>query len=126
MGLDLRGRYRLMRRGEIWEVNLEPVRGSEGNKRRPAVIVSNDAANLAVQGMGRGVVTVVPITSNVANVRRFHVLLPAAQTGLKRDSKAQPEQVRALALERFGPRLGAVPGLLMKAIDDALRIQLDL
>src|SRR3990172_8517145 len=103
-----------MRRGEIWEVNLEPVRGSEANKRRPAVVVSNDAANVAVERLGMGVITVVPLTSNVAQIRRFHVLLPAAKTGLKRDSKAQPEQVRALAVERFGPRLGAVPGGLMK------------
>jgi len=36
-----------MRRGDIHEVDLDPVRGSESNKRRPAVIVSNDAANLA-------------------------------------------------------------------------------
>lgn len=115
-----------MRRGEIWEVDLEPVPGSEANKRRPAVVVSNDAANIAVERQGRGVVTVVPLTSNVVNVRRFHVLLPAAKTGLTRDSKAQPEQVRALAIERFGSRMGAVPGPLMRAIEDALRIQLDL
>lgn len=115
-----------MRRGEIWEVNLEPVRGSEANKRRPAVVVSNDAANLAVERLRRGVITVVPLTSNVAQVRRFQVLLPAAKTGLKRDSKAQPEQIRSLAIERFGTRLGAVPKLLMSAIDEALKIQLDL
>lgn len=115
-----------MRRGEIWDVNLEPVRGSEANRRRPAVVVSNDAANSAVGRLGRGVVTVVPLTSNVTNIRRFHVLLPAAKTGLNRDSKAQTEQIRALAFERFVSRLGAVPAALMKAIEDAMRIQLDL
>jgi mRNA interferase MazF len=62
----------------------------------------------------------------VATVHRFQVLLPAAKTGLGRDSKAQTEQVRALAVERFGPRLGTVTGPLMRAIDEALRIQLDL
>lgn len=115
-----------MRRGEIWEVNLEPVLGSEANKLRPAVIVSNDAANAAVERLHRGVVTVVPLTSNVTHVRPFHVLLLAPKTGLKRDSKAQPEQVRALAFERFAVRIGTVPGALMRAIEDALRIQLDL
>lgn len=115
-----------MRRGEIWQVNLEPVPGSEANKRRPAVIVSNDAANVAAERLARGVITVVPITSNTTNIRRFHVLLPAADTGLGRDSKAQPEQIRSIAFERFGIRLGAVPGALMREIEDALRIQLDL
>ena len=51
-----------MRRGEIREVDLDPVRGSEANKRRPAVIVSNDAANVTDEQLGRGVVTVVPVT----------------------------------------------------------------
>jgi len=115
-----------MRRGEIWEVNLEPVRGSEADKRRPAVIVSNDAANAATERTRRGVVTVVPVTSNVARLRSFQVLMPKARTGLKRDSKAQAEQVRSVAVERIGRRLGHVPRSLMTEIDDALRLHLAL
>ena len=115
-----------MRRGEIWEVDLEPSRGSESNKSRPAVIVSNDAANAVVERLNRGTIVVVPLTSRVGEVRRFQVLLPAAKTQLKVDSKAQAEQVRAIAFERFTRRLGAVPAALMSKIEDALRIQLDL
>ncbi|MEP7159032.1 MAG: type II toxin-antitoxin system PemK/MazF family toxin [Chloroflexota bacterium] len=115
-----------MRRGEIWEVDLEPTRGSEASKRRPAVIVSNNAANAVVERLRRGTITVVPLTSNVRNVRKFQVMLPAARTKLRLNSKAQAEQVRALAFERFGRRMGTVPTDLMAAIDDALRIQLDL
>src|ERR1700734_2224685 len=86
-------------------VDLEPVQGSEANKRRPAVIVSNDGANATAARLGRGVITIVPVTSNIARVYPFEVLLRAAQTGLQRDSKAQAEQVRAVSIQRVGPRL---------------------
>jgi mRNA interferase MazF len=115
-----------MRRGEIRLTDLDPVRGNEADKRRPAVIVSNDRANAAAQRLGRGVVTVVPVTSNVARTFAFQVLLPADETGLRLDSKAQAEQVRSVAVERVGPVLGRVPMHLMVRLDDALRLHLQL
>lgn len=115
-----------MRRAEIRAVDLDPVRGSEANKRRPAVIVSNDAANLAAARLGRGVITVVPVTSNLERLYPFQVLLPAADTGLAQDSKAQAEQVRSVAVERVGARLGVVPRALMLQLDEALRLHLAL
>ena len=115
-----------MRRGEIRLVDLQPTRGAEANKRRPAVIVSNDGANVAAERLGRGVVTVVPVTSNVTRVYPFQVLLDAASTGLPRDSKAQAEQVRSVAVERVGPRLGILTGDLAAALDEALRLHLAL
>ena len=75
-------------------VDLDPARGSEANKRRPAVIVSNDGANATASRMGRGVLTVVPITSNTTRAFEFQVFLAASATGLPRDGKAQAEQVR--------------------------------
>jgi len=115
-----------MRRGEIRLVDLAPARSSEANKRRPAVIVSNDRANAGAQRAGRGVVTVVPITSNVARVYPFQALLPAHATGLRVDSKAQAEQVRSVSLERVGAVVAAIPAELMADLDDALRLHLDL
>jgi mRNA interferase MazF len=115
-----------MRRGEIRLVDFEPARGSEANKRRPAVIVSNDAANASAARMGRGVVTVVPVTSNVSRVFPFQALLAARSTGLEVDSKAQAEQVRAVAVQRVGRTVGVVPRTLMGQIDDALRLHLSL
>jgi mRNA interferase MazF len=111
-----------MRRGELRLVDLDPARGSEANKRRPAVIVSNDGANGAAERLGRGVLTVVPVTSSIDRVYPFQVLLPSARTGLDHDSKAQVEQVRAVALERIGTRLGTVPTDLMATLDEALRL----
>jgi mRNA interferase MazF len=115
-----------MRRGEIRLIDLEPTRGSEANKRRPAVIVSNDRANATAEQLGRGVLTVVPVTSNVERVFPFQTLLPAQTTGLRRDSKAQAEQVHSVSVERVGPALGRVPAAVMAELDDALRLHLQL
>jgi len=111
-----------MRRGEIRSVDLEPVRGSEADKLRPAILVSNDAANATAARLGRGVVTVVPVTSRVERIYPFQVLLPAARTGLARDSKAHAEQVRSVAVERVGERIGLVPLEIMREVDEALRL----
>ena len=115
-----------MLRGEIRIVDLDPVRGSEASKRRPAVIVSNDGANTTAARLDRGVITVVPVTSNVARIYPFQVMLPAAQCGLPRDSKAQAEQVRSIAVERVGRRLGQLPASLVSDLEDALRLHLGL
>ena len=115
-----------MQRGEICLVDLEPVRGAESDKRRPAVIVSNDGANSTAQRLGRGVITVVPVTSNIERLYPFQVLLPAAVTGLSTDSKAQAEQIRSVSVERVGARLGVVPTGSLAALDEALRLHLAL
>ena len=115
-----------MRRGEVRLVDLAPTRGAEANKRRPAVIVSNDGANTTAERLGHGVITVVPVTSNTARVYPFQVLLDAAATGLDRESKAQAEQVRSVAVERVGTRVGVLNGELLAALDEALRLHLAL
>ena len=115
-----------MRRGEIRIVNFEPARGTEANKTRPAVVVSNDAANATATRLGRGVVTVVPVTSNLTQIYPFQVLLPAAVTGLRHDSKAQAEQIRSIAFERIGDRLGMLSPALLVELDHALRLHLAL
>ena len=115
-----------MRRGEICVVDLDPARGAEAAKRRPGVIVSNDGANATAARLGRGVVTVVPVTSNVTRIYPFQVLLEAGETGLDQDSKAQAEQVRSVAVERIGRKIGVVPPSLMTDLDEALRLHLAL
>ena len=115
-----------MRRGEIRVVDFEPILGAEADKRRPAVIVSNDGANTTAERLGRGVLTVVPITSNTSRIYPFQVLLPASTTGLRRDSKAQAEQVRSVAVERIGAAVGRLDQALTDALDDALRLHLSL
>ena len=115
-----------MRRGEIVTVNLDPARGSEASKARPAVVVSNDAANATATRLGRGVITVVTVTSNIARIYPFQVLLPAGQTGLTQDSKAQAEQIRSVAVERIRTHVGQLPAALITELDQALRVHLSL
>jgi mRNA interferase MazF len=115
-----------MRRGDVYFVDFEPSQNSETNKVRPAVIVSSDAGNRAAERLGRGVITVVPLTSNVKRVYPFQLLLSAADCGLQMDSKAQAEQVRAVSISRFRRRLGAVPAPLLRQLDDVLRQHLSL
>jgi mRNA interferase MazF len=113
-----------MQRGQVRMVDFEPTRGAEANKRRPAIIVSNDAANSAAARLGRGVLTVVPVTSNVKRVYPFQVLLPSGTGGLPHDSKAQAEQVRSVDAERVGALLGKLPAQLMASLEDALRLHM--
>jgi mRNA interferase MazF len=115
-----------MRRGDVYLVDLNPPRGSEADKIRPAVIVSTDAANRAAGQSRRGVITVVPVTSNVATVYRFQVRIPAGEAGLKVASKAQAEQVRAVDVTRLTTRIGSLPPARLAKLDAALRLHLDL
>ncbi len=115
-----------MLRGDIRLVGFGSGVEGEVTKRRPAVIVSNDGANSTAARLGRGAVTVVPMTSNVERVYPFQVLLSSKQSGLGRASKAQAEQVRTVSVDRIGERLGSVPAPLMLKIDDALRLHLAL
>ena len=111
-----------MKRGEIFFAALDPTRGSEIQKTRPVIIVSNDAANRAA-----ALVTVVPLTSNISSVYPFEVKLGARETGLPKDSKAMAQQVRTIDKARLGSlRKGLVPALKMRQVDDALRLHLAL
>lgn len=116
----------MIRRGSIHLVDLDPSLGSEANKIRPAVIVSNDTANATAHRLGRGVVTVVPVTSNIRRVYPFQVYLTTSDSGLDRDSKAQAEQIRAVGVERIGGRIGVLAGRSMSELDEAIRIHLSL
>jgi mRNA interferase MazF len=115
-----------MIRGEIRLVGFGRAVPGEPARRRPAVIVSNDGANSTAARLGRGVITVVPVTSNVTRVYPFQVLFPAEASGLDRDSKAQAEQVRSVSVERVQDRVGSVPAPLMLELDEALRVHLAL
>jgi mRNA interferase MazF len=111
----------MIRRGDILIVSLDPAVGSEAAKVRPAVVVSNDAANRAA-----AVLTVVPITSRLSPMFDFQVRLPAAETGLPRDGRAQCEQLRSISVERVARHAGRLTAERLAEIDEALRLHLDL
>lgn len=109
----------------MW-VELGVPTGSEASKRRPCVVMSNDAANTVASQLGRGVITVVPLTSNLSHAVHSHLVLPAAQSGLSRDSAVQVEQIRAVDVSRVRSPSGRVPNALMEQVELALRVHLDL
>lgn len=98
-------------------VNLDPTVGTEVRKTRPAVILSNDAQNLAGQR-----VLAIPVTSNTNRLYSFEALI---QVGGK-PAKAMLDQVRCLDQVRLGDYICTVTKEEMKAIERALRIAFDL
>lgn len=111
----------LVRRGEIVLADFAPARRAEADFTRPAIVVTNNVANSRAP-----VVVVVPLTSNVSRVYPFQVLLPAQQTGLDRDSKAQVELIRHISVGRILRVLGRMPESLMDELDDRVREHLSL
>jgi len=81
-----------MLRGEIRVTDLDPARPSEAYQRRPTVIVSNDRANATAARLGRGVVTIVPITSTVTQVFPFQVLLPPRRRASGSSPRHEPNR----------------------------------
>jgi mRNA interferase MazF len=111
-----------MQRGDILYADLAPSLGSEADKLRPIIIVSNNIINRTTVKNQRGVITIVPLTTNVKRVLSFQVFLPADITGLQYDSKAQAEQIRSIAYERFLPDiLGRVPASYMARLEATLK-----
>lgn len=117
----------MIRRAQIHWVDLDPAQGSEAATRRPAVVVSNDRANATAENLGRGVVTVVPLTTNTSHVFPFQVLVEPDESGLARASKAQAEQVRSVSVRRLDAEpVGKLGARTLAALDEALRLHLDL
>jgi len=106
-----------MLRGEVWWVEFEPSIGSEIRKTRPAVIISNDAAN---RNLPR--VMAMPLTSNTDRVYPGE----AAVTVDGRRSKAMADQIMAADKRRLKTRLGTLSRADMLAVEDAIKLHFGL
>jgi mRNA interferase MazF len=108
-------------RGEVWQVDLDPVRGREQGGRRPALVISSDRLNHGPSGL----VVLVPFTTVDKRIP-FHVPVDPPEGGLQRRSFAKPEDVRSLSPQRLGRRLGEVSSQTMTAVEASLRLLLEL
>jgi len=108
-------------RGEIWTVDLSPIRGREQAGRRPALVVSVDTFDRGPAGL----IVIVPLTTRDRGIP-LHVRVAPPEGGLARPSVIKCDSVRSIARERLTQRLGAVSGETMAQVEDRLRILLGL
>lgn len=106
-----------MNRGEVWWINCDPSIGGEIKKERPAIIVSNNAAN---RNLNR--VQVVPITSNVSRQYPSEALV----TLQGRQGKAIADQLATVSKQRVRKKAGEITSEEMIAVELAIRVQLGL
>ncbi len=112
----------IMKRGDIYFANLDPTIGAEIKKKRPVLIVSNNANNKMAK-----TVTVIPITSNVKKIHPFEVMLKIQDSKLPKNSKAQCQQIRTISKMRIQTKkVGQLNQDGMIKIHAALKIHLDL
>lgn len=108
-------------RGEIWLVDLNPIRGHEQAGVRPGLVISVDPFNHGPAGL----VVLLPLTS-VAKGIPFHVEITPSEGGVKVKSFIKCEDIRSVAKERLSQRWGKVSGSTLAAVEDRLRILLSL
>ena len=111
------------KRGEIWDIDLNPTRGQEINKVRPALVISSDAVGKLRLKI------IVPITEWQESFagNPWHVpLQPSAANGLNKSSAADAFQVRSLSIERFAKQRSRVTKQELEEVIQALAAVVEL
>jgi mRNA interferase MazF len=108
-------------RGEVWLVDLNPVRGHKQAGRRPALVVSADDFNRGAAAL----VIIVPMTTRERGIP-LHVSVDPPEGGIKRRSFIKCEDVRSVSEQRLVRRFGVVSRETVALVADRLRIVLDL
>jgi mRNA interferase MazF len=107
-----------MKRGEIWQVNLDPTIGAEIQKSRPAVIVNDDSIGILPLRV------VVPVTDWIPQYGAASWMVkldPDAPNNLSKPSAADCFQVRSVSQVRFLRKIGEVSPAKMTEIEAALK-----
>lgn len=104
-----------IKRGEVWCVSFEPAVGGEIRKTRPAVIISNNAANAVLNR-----VVVVPLSSQTDKLYPGEARVQVEG----RESKAMADQIVTASKERLRNRIGTLSPHDLKAVEDAILVHL--
>jgi len=106
-----------MQRGEVWWIDFDPARGGEIIKTRPAIIISNNAANAALNRL-----QVVPLTSSMGRLYPSEAVV----TIDGKSSKAMADQITTVAKERIRSRLGTISAHDLREVEQVIKLQLGL
>jgi mRNA interferase MazF len=104
-----------IKRGEVWWVSFDPAEGGEIHKTRPAVILSNNAANAVLNR-----VVVVPLSSQINKLYPGEARVQVEG----RESKVMADQIMTASKQRLRNRMGALSPQDLKAVEDAILVQL--
>lgn len=112
---------RIIKRGEIWLINLDPGFGKEIHKKRPALIISKNSINLQTNH-----VIIVPASSQIPAILGIEMVLIDTIKGLDKKSVLLPIFIKSIDQERLIKKIGMISKTKLQEVEDAIKIVLDL